>query len=38
VKCGWVGLTDYPSLNAVSHHGAETAGGTGAIAKNAVGL
>lgn len=38
VKCGWVGAGDYNSLNAVSHHGAETAGGLGAIAKNAVGL
>ena len=21
VKCGWVGVTDYPNLNAISHHG-----------------
>lgn len=27
VKCGWIGATDYNSLNAVSHHGAQTAGG-----------
>lgn len=38
VKCGWVGATDYNSLNAVSHHGAETAGGLGAIGKHAIGL
>ena len=38
VKCGWIGITDYPSLNAVSHHGADTAGGKTAIAKHAVGL
>lgn len=38
VKFGWVGATDYPSLNAVSHHGAETAGGLTAIGKRAVGL
>ncbi len=38
VKFGWVGATDYPSLNAVSHHGAETAGGMSAIGKRAIGL
>lgn len=38
VKCGWVGVTDYPNLNAVSHHGAEAAGGMGAIVKGKVGL
>ncbi len=38
VKFGWVGATDYPSLNAISHHGAETAGGETAILKRAVGL
>ena len=38
VKAGWVGATDYPSLNAVSHHGAETAGGMTAIGKRAIGL
>jgi hypothetical protein len=38
VKFGWIGLSDYPSLNAVSHHGAETAGGSVAIGKRAVGL
>jgi hypothetical protein len=26
VKCGWIGATDVLSLNAVSHHGAKTAG------------
>lgn len=38
VKCGWVGVTDYPNLNAVSHHGADAAGGMGAIMKGKVGL
>ena len=38
VKAGWVGATDYPSLNAISHHGAETAGGLTAIGKRAIGL
>lgn len=38
VKFGWIGATDYPSLNAVSHHGAETAGGALAAGKNSLGL
>ena len=38
VKCGWVGVTDYPNLNAISHHGADAAGGMGAIVKSKVGL
>ena len=38
VKFGWIGPTEYPSLNAVSHHGAETAGGETAILKHKVGL
>ena len=38
VKCGWVGVTDYPNLNAVSHHGADATGGMGAIMKGKVGL
>ena len=33
VKFGWVSATDYPSLNAISHHGAETAGGEPAADK-----
>ena len=38
VKFGWIGVTDYPSLNAISHHGGETAGGSAALLKNKVGL
>ncbi len=38
VKAGWVGVGDYGSLNAVSQHGADTAGGLTAIGKKAVGL
>lgn len=38
VKFGWIGATDYSSLNSVSHHGAETAGGLTAIGKRAIGL
>lgn len=36
VKFGWIGISDYPSLNAVSHHGAETAGGALSAAKNGI--
>lgn len=36
IKFGWIGATDYPSLNSVSHHGAETAGGALAAAKNGL--
>ena len=38
VKCGWIGVTDYSGLNAISHSGAEAAGGVGAIMKSKVGL
>lgn len=38
VKAGWVGVSDYSSLNAISQHGADTAGGLTAIGKKAVGL
>ena len=38
VKFGWIGASDYSSLNAVSHHGAETAGGLSAIGKRAIAL
>ena len=38
VKFGWIGVTDYPSLNAISHHGGETAGGSATLLKNKVGL
>lgn len=36
VKFGWVKATDYPSLNSISHHGAETAGGFVAATKNGI--
>ena len=38
VKAGWVGVSDYSSLNAVSQHGADAAGGLTAIGKKAIGL
>lgn len=38
VKAGWVGVSDYPSLNAISQHGADAAGGITAIGKKAIGL
>lgn len=38
VKFGWVGVSDYPSLNAITQHGADAAGGVGAIVKGKVGL
>lgn len=38
VKFGWIGASGYSSLNAVSHHGAETAGGLVAIGKRSIGL
>lgn len=36
VKAGWVGLSNYQSLNAISQHGADTAGGLMAIGKKAL--
>lgn len=36
VKFGWVKASDYPTLNAISHHGAETAGGMLSAAKNGI--
>jgi len=33
VKAGWIGPTEVPGLNKVSHHGAEAAGGIAAAAK-----
>lgn len=36
VKFGWVKATDYNSLNAISHHGAETAGGFVSAAQNGI--
>ena len=42
VKQGWIGIDDYPSLNAVTKHGAEAAGGATELlkakAKKAIGL
>lgn len=38
VKAGWIGPTEVPRLNAVSHHGAETGGGAAAAFKAKVGL
>lgn len=38
VKAGWIGPTEVPQLNAVSHSGAEAAGGVGAATKAKLGL
>ena len=38
VKAGWIGPTEIPSLNAVSHSGAEAAGGIAAATKAKIGL
>jgi len=38
VKAGWIGPTEVPGLNAVSHSGAEAAGGVAAAAKAKIGL
>ena len=38
VKAGWIGPTEVPRLNAVSHSGAEAAGGVAAAAKAKIGL
>ena len=38
VKAGWIGPTEVPQLNAVSHSGAEAAGGVTAAAKAKLGL
>ena len=38
VKAGWIGPTEVPQLNAVSHHGADAAGGVTAAAKTKLGL
>ena len=38
VKAGWIGPTDVPQLNAVSHSGAEAAGGIAAATKAKLGL
>ena len=38
VKAGWIGPTEVPGLNAVSHSGAEAAGGVTAAATAKIGL
>ena len=38
VKAGWIGPTEVPGLNAVSHSGAEAAGGVVAASKAKLGL
>ena len=38
VKAGWIGPTEVPGLNAVSHSGAEAAGGVVAAGKAKLGL
>ena len=38
VKAGWIGPTEVPQLNAVSHSGAEAAGGIAAATKAKIGL
>ena len=38
VKAGWIGPTEIPGLNAVSHSGAEAAGGIVAATKAKIGL
>lgn len=38
VKAGWIGPTEVPGLNAISHSGAEAAGGVTAAAKSKIGL
>ena len=38
VKAGWIGPTEIPGLNAVSHSGADAAGGIAAATKAKIGL
>ncbi len=38
VKAGWIGPTEVPQLNSVSHHGADAAGAVTAAAKTKLGL
>jgi hypothetical protein len=38
VKAGWIGPTEVPGLNAVSHSGADAAGGVTTAAKAKIGL
>jgi hypothetical protein len=38
VKAGWIGPTEVPRLNSVSHSGAEAAGGVTAAVKTKIGM
>lgn len=38
VKAGWIGPTEVPALNAVSHSGADAAGGVAAATKAKLGF
>ena len=38
VKAGWIGPTEVPGLNAISHSGADAAGGVTAATKAKLGL
>ena len=38
VKARWIGPTEVPGLNAISHSGADAAGGITAAAKAKIGL
>ena len=38
VKAGWIGPTEIPGLNAISHSGADAAGGITAATKAKIGL
>ena len=38
VKAGWIGPTEVPGLNAISHSGADAAGGGCAATKAKLGL
>ena len=38
VKAGWIGPTEVPGLNAISHSGADAAGGVAAATKAKRGL
>ena len=38
VKAGWIGPTEIPGLNAVTHSGADAAGGIAAATKAKIGL
>ena len=38
VKAGWIGPTEVPGLNSISHSGADAAGGVAAATKAKLGL